>query len=260
MNDEVLRLEAVSQVFGLGTDNEVRALDGIDVSVNRGDFLVIVGENGSGKTCLLNVIYSGGMTAGKVFIKGHNISDVPEYRRAKYISTVTQRPEDGTVGEFSVFENIVLASLKQRRPGFRSALQKTSRKEYEKQFRSIGVPLEARLDSPSMQLSGGERQLICVLMALIGHPAILLCDEATASIDVARCTIIESLVQAFAQQEGIPVLWITHDPAQVRRLGNRLVVLRQGRVMSEFDSCRKASLTYEQIASLIHGRQPSAAV
>ncbi len=254
MSNEVLRLENIIQTYGAGTSNEIRALDNINLTVRKGDFLIIIGENGSGKTSFINAIYSKLHIDGKIFLNSMDISNAPEHKRAKSISLVTQNVREGTVGEFTVLENIVLASLKQRKAGYKPSIQDSLRKKYEKQLKSLSVSLESRLDSNTDQLSGGERQLICVLMAVIGCPSILLCDEATASIDVARCNLIENLIKDFSQKEGIPVLWITHDPKQVMRLGNQLIVFRQGKIEKQFDVNEKKQLKYEEIAALIHGK------
>ena len=250
---DVLKINKVSQVFHQGGHNEVKAIEELSLSLRRDDFVILVGGNGSGKSTLLESIFSGIMTSGQVYLDGDDITELPVYMRSKKIGFVSQRTEEGSAGEFSILENLALASLKQNRSGFKKALRKENREKFRETINNLQVNLVNRLDSPVESLSGGERQVICVLMALVGSPSLLLCDEATASIDVKRSHVIERLIDNFSREHKIPVLWITHDPEQVLRLGNRVIVLENGRIVKEVDEAEKKSLSAEQMNALIRG-------
>ncbi len=250
---EVLCLKQVSQIFNAGTEHEVRALDNVDLKVGKKEFIVVIGGNGSGKSSLMKAIFSGIMTKGSVFLNDAEITGMPEFQRAGLMSFITQHPEEGTVGEFSILENLVLAGLKQKQPSLKRALGKGVEDKYKDIVASTRLGLEKRIDSPVCNLSGGERQVISVLMALTGSPAVLLCDEATASIDIERTLVIENLVKEFCIGREIPVLWITHDPEQVLRIGNRVVVLQKGRIFKEISEEEKKWLTIDDISNWIKG-------
>lgn len=248
-----LYLEATNQIYNHGSQDEIRALNNINLEINRNDFVVIIGSNGSGKSSLLNAIGYGNITSGNISLEGFDITLLPGYLRSKVISTVTQRTEEGTAGELTILENLILASNRQKKPRFRMAINRVARNKYLDKLTSLGLNLDQRIDSSVDNLSGGERQIICVLMALIGQPSVLLCDEPTASIDVKRSSIIENMVSRFSADLNIPVLWVTHDPQQVLRLGNRLIVMDNGEITEDIFENQKNDLDATQISHWIRG-------
>lgn len=250
---EVLCLKQVSQIFHAGTEHEVKALDNVDLTVGKKDFIIVIGGNGSGKSSLMKAIFSGIMTKGSVFLNDVEITGMPEFQRAGLMGFITQHPEEGTIGEFSILENLVLSGLKQNQPSLKRAIGGGVQDKYKDIVASTRLGLEKRIDSPVCNLSGGERQVVSVLMALTGSPAVLLCDEATASIDIERTLVIEDLVKEFCAERDIPVIWITHDPEQVLRIGNRVVVLKEGRIYNEILEEEKKKLTINDISNWIKG-------
>jgi putative ABC transport system ATP-binding protein len=243
----------VEQVFNSASPTAVRALAGIDLDVGAGAFVLVVGANGSGKSCLLNAIAAGQHTSGAITLAGDDITGLAPHARAARIAMVSQLAEDGSVGEFSVLENLALGRFRHRRAGLGRALSTNLRTETESELARMGLDVGARLESPAAALSGGERQIVALLMALYGRPEVLLLDEPTASLDVGRIHLVEELVTRFACSSAVPVVWVTHDPQQVLRLGNRLLVLQKGRIVADLDAKTKAALGEAEISAWIRG-------
>jgi len=175
----MLKLESIRKAFRSGQD-VVLALGGIDLDMEKGDFVTVIGSNGAGKSTLLNVIAGTILpTAGKVVVKGRNVTTLPAYRRAQWIGRITQDPLAGTAPMMTIAENLALASKRAHR-SLRLAITRKRRNEMIDQMLSLGMDLEYRLDDPVSLLSGGERQALTVTMATLARPEILLLDEHTA--------------------------------------------------------------------------------
>jgi putative ABC transport system ATP-binding protein len=247
----ILNVENVSQKFLAGTANELQALAGVTITVSEGEFVIVIGPNGSGKSSLLKAVFEGQLTSGYVSFLGKDLADTPPYRRAKRIGYVTQHSSEGTLGELSILENLALASSKANRAGMVRATHASRTEDAIERLRSIHGVLADRLDTPVCNLSGGERQIVSVLMMLLGGPTLILCDEPTASTDKDRTLSIEQLVLAHVKATKSPVLWVTHNPDQVVRLGTRLIVLCKGRVALDIDEDEKRKLSRDTVFDLI---------
>jgi putative ABC transport system ATP-binding protein len=197
MGEAALRLEGVSHVFHRGTPGEVRALDGVDLALDRGSFTVVLGTNGSGKSSLLNAIAgSVALTGGRVYLDGDDVTGWSEQRRARRISRVFQNPFTGTASDLSVAENLVLAGGRAGRRGLRRALARDRRGLVREQVARLGLGLEDRLDTSIGLLSGGQRQALTLLMATMVRPSLLLLDEHTAALDPRSAEQVIRLTQA----------------------------------------------------------------
>ncbi|MDH4201520.1 MAG: ATP-binding cassette domain-containing protein [Phycisphaerae bacterium] len=247
MSDVRLQLKNVSQFFNEGTPNEVRALSNINLTINSGELVVIVGENGSGKSCLLKSIFSGQITNGSVYFNNCDITYMPEFKRSRYFGYVNQRTEEGSAGEFTIMENLLLASLKRKKPTIKKAQKHKIRSNFIEEISLYNDELIDRVDMPVASLSGGQRQVICLMMAFAGGSDMLLCDEPTASIDAEKSYQIEKMIINYANRVKNPILWVTHDHNQAVRIGNRLLIMKNGCIIKDLKEDMKDSVTVEDI-------------
>jgi len=251
MADIALRLEGLSHVFHRDTPSEVRALDGVDLAVERGTFTVVVGTNGSGKSSLLNAIAGSlGLTGGRVYLDGDDVTQWPEQRRARRISRVFQNPFTGTASDLSVAENLVLAGGRGGRRGLRRALGRERRREVREQVARLGLGLEDRLDTPIGLLSGGQRQALTLLMATMVKPSLLLLDEHTAALDPRSAEQVIRLTQAAVARGALTTLMVTHSLGQAVALGDRILVMHRGRVVHDLGDVRRRRLTEGDLLQL----------
>jgi putative ABC transport system ATP-binding protein len=246
-----LKLNGVNKIFSRSTVNEVVALCDVSLTVAPGDFVIVIGPNGSGKSSLLKAIFEGEKTSGQIFLGDLDVAKLTIHERSAFISYLTQSSEESTIGEFSILENLRLASFKGYRNNKESIVGGLTRNEVVENLKHLKLGLAERLNSPVGDLSGGERQLIATLMALQGTPSLLLCDEPTASIDETRVFLLEELVTESVKDNKTPVLWITHDIEQIMRLGNRILAMKAGRVVHDIGAAEKATLSKKSVMSLI---------
>jgi putative tryptophan/tyrosine transport system ATP-binding protein len=247
MPEIVLRLEGVSQVFHQGTPSEVRALDRVNLELERGTFTVVLGANGSGKSSLLNAI-AGGLTlaAGRVYLEGQEVTRWTEARR---ISRVFQNPFTGTAADLSIAENLALASRRGSHRWLSRALGRGHRRALQGAVSQLGMGLEERLDTPIGLLSGGQRQALTLLMATMVRPALLLLDEHTAALDPRRAEQVIRLTQRAIAADGLTTLMVTHSLMEGVHLGDRLIVMHRGRIAYDLDT-RRRRLTQDELLQL----------
>ncbi len=245
----MLKLESIRKAFRSGQD-VVLALGGIDLDMEKGDFVTVIGSNGAGKSTLLNVIAGTILpTAGKVVVKGRNVTTLPAYRRAQWIGRITQDPLAGTAPMMTIAENLALASKRAHR-SLRLAITRKRRNEMIDQMLSLGMNLEHRLDDPVSLLSGGERQALTVTMATLARPEILLLDEHTAALDPGNATRVSQLTEEFVKRMGVTTIMVTHNMEHALALGNRLLMMNKGQVVYDFGGQEKGSLTVLDLVEL----------
>jgi putative ABC transport system ATP-binding protein len=251
MDEAALRLEDVSHVFYRDTPSEVRALDGVDLTLERGTFTVVLGTNGSGKSSLLNAI-AGTLapTSGRVYLEGEELTHWPEQRRARRISRVFQNPFTGTASDLSIAENLVLAGGRGDSRGLRRALGRERRHALREQVARLGLGLEDRLDEAIGLLSGGQRQALTLLMATMVRPSLLLLDEHTAALDPRSAELVIRLTQAAVARGGLTTLMVTHSLGQAVALGDRVLVMHRGRVVHDLGDVRRRRLTEADLLQL----------
>jgi putative ABC transport system ATP-binding protein len=246
-----LRLERVAHVFHPGTASELRALDGVDLELERGTFAVVLGTNGSGKSSLLNAVAGSlGPTAGRIFVDGWDVSDWPEHRRAGLISRVFQNPFTGTASDLSVAENLALAAGRGGRRWLRRALDRERRDGLRQTVARLGMGLEDRLDTPIGLLSGGQRQALTVLMATMVRPTLLLLDEHTAALDPRSAEQVIRLTQQAITAGELTTLMVTHSMAEAVRLGDRVLLMHRGRIAFDLRDVRRRRLTEDDLLQL----------
>ena len=208
----MLEIKSVYKTFNPGTVNEKRALNGIDLTLNEGDFVTVIGGNGAGKSTMLNMIagvYP--VDSGKIMIDGQDVTKLPEFKRAKFLGRVFQDPMNGTAADMQILENLALAS---RRGKFRTLAPGVSKKEkagYIDLLKSLDLGLETRLTSKVGLLSGGQRQAITLLMATLKKPKLLLLDEHTAALDPKTAHKVLELTTQIVEKDNLTTIMITHN-------------------------------------------------
>jgi len=245
----ILELSRVRKSYTAGAES-VLALAGVDLALNEGEFVTVIGSNGAGKTSLLNVI-AGSVRPdeGQVRLIGRDVTAWPAHRRARWIGRVFQDPRQGTAAHLTVAENLALALRKWRR-GLRFALTRSRKSALRDALARLGVGLEDRLGESVACLSGGERQAVTVLMATLSRPSVLLLDEHTAALDPANAERVLVLTERLVRDGGIATLMVTHRMDHALAMGDRLVMLHKGRVLLDLPAAEKRALGVEGLVSL----------
>lgn len=244
----MLKISNVTKTFFPGTVNERVALDGISLTLNEGDFVSVIGSNGAGKSTLLNAV------AGKLFvdsgtieINGKNVNKLPDYKRAVHVGRVFQDPLAGTAPNLTIEENLSLAYLRGKRRGLGRSLSASRREQFREELKSLELGLEDRMTAKVGLLSGGQRQALSMLMAGFTNPTIMLLDEHTAALDPSRAASVTELTQRIVERGGLTTLMVTHNMEQAIRLGNRLIMMHEGKIVWEADEATKKNLTVRSL-------------
>ncbi|MBW1982763.1 MAG: ABC transporter ATP-binding protein [Deltaproteobacteria bacterium] len=227
----MLTLHNITKIFNRGTQDEKKALDCLSLEVARGDFVTIIGSNGAGKSTLLNVI-AGTLRPdeGRILVDGQDVTREPEYSMAKYLARVFQDPAMGTAGEMTIEENLCLAELRGKKRGLRWGVTRSRRSRYRQALSVLDMGLEDRLRDKVGLLSGGQRQVLAVLMATLSMPRVLLLDEHTAALDPRMAEKVMELTDRLVREHRLTTLMVTHNMHQALRYGSRMIMLHQGRI------------------------------
>lgn len=244
-----LELVDLRHTFNEGTVHEVRALRGVDLVMEPGAFVVVLGFNGSGKSSLLNAVAGTLIPAhGEVLVYGEDVTQWPEHRRAPLVGRVFQDPLRGTAPRLTIAENLALATQRGRRwPDLRRALSRARREVIAERVSELGMGLEDRLDTPIGSLSGGQRQALTLLMATLVSPRILLLDEHTAALDPKSAEMVLALTETVVRKLKLTTLMVTHSMAQAVRLGDRVLMMHRGKVVRDYRGARKRRLRAEEL-------------
>jgi putative ABC transport system ATP-binding protein len=247
----MVRLENLSLIFGLGTPDENEALKNINLTVNPGDFITIIGSNGAGKTSLYNAIAGTyPLHSGKIFLtaesaegtEGKDITRDPEYKRARYIGRIFQNPLLGTAGKMSLEDNMMISYRKGYR-GLNISLNRAMREQFRAELSTLGMGLENRLKDNVELFSGGQRQALTLLMTVMSKPSLLLLDEHTAALDPRNAELVMNLTLRFAREDRLTVMMVTHNMAHALETGNRLLMMDGGEIILDIGAEEKAKLT-----------------
>ena len=244
----MLQLNRICKVFHEGTPDEKIALQRIHLTLQKGDFVTVIGSNGAGKSTLMNVI-SGVLfpDEGTIWIDGRDVTMMPEYVRSRYIGRVFQDPMAGTAPNMTIEENLAMAYARNQKRTLRRGVTKKRRDEFRELLATLHLGLEDRLQAKVGLLSGGERQALSLLMATFTEPAILLLDEHTAALDPARAELITNLTKEIVGRYRLTTLMVTHNMQQAIELGNRLIMMDKGQIILEVDEAEKKRLTVETL-------------
>ncbi len=246
----MLELEHIDKHFNRGTPAEVRAIEGLDLTVKDGEFLVLIGFNGSGKTTLLNLI-SGTQTPdrGRVRIDGMDVTGLRDYQRSLWIARIFQDPLAGTAPDLSILDNFRLASLRTRPKSFRTAVDRRFRQRVKERLSVLHMGLEEKTDSLVGKLSGGQRQALTLLMAVMDRSRILLMDEPTAALDPKSSDLLIHMASSLITELGLTAILVTHDLRYAGTYGTRLVMMEGGKIRRDLDRNEKSSLTPGDLVS-----------
>ena len=247
----MLEIKNVCKTFNAGTVNEKVALNHLNLTLNDGDFVTVIGGNGAGKSTMLNAVAGVfGVEAGQILIDGVDVTHLPEYKRAKYIGRVFQDPMMGTAATMQIEENLALAARRGKPRTLRSGITKEEREGYKDQLKILDLGLEERLTTKVGLLSGGQRQALTLLMATLQQPKLLLLDEHTAALDPKTAAKVLEATERIVQKNHLTTIMITHNMRDAIAHGNRLVMMYEGRVVVDVSGEEKKKLTVEQLLNL----------
>lgn len=244
----MLTLTNVRKTFNTGTVNEKKALNGINLHLKPGDFCTIIGGNGAGKSTMLNMIagvYP--IDSGKIVIDGVNISREPEYKRARYIGRVFQDPMRGTAAGMEIQENLALAFRRGKRRGLGWGIKSNEKDYYHDSLTKLGLGLQSRMSSKVGLLSGGQRQALTLLMATLEKPKLLLLDEHTAALDPKTAKKVLELTDEIVSEQNLTALMVTHNMKDAIQMGNRLIMMHEGRIIYDVAGEEKKCLQVEDL-------------
>lgn len=240
----MLEIKGVYKTFNPGTVNEKHALNGIDLILEEGDFVTVIGGNGAGKSTMLNMIagvYP--VDCGTITIDGADVTKLPEYKRAKYIGRVFQDPMTGTAADMQIDENLALAARRGKKRGLKFGVSRKEREEYAGLLASLDLGLESRLTSKVGLLSGGQRQAITLLMATLTKPKLLLLDEHTAALDPKTAHKVLEITRDIVEKDNLTTIMITHNMKDAIAIGNRLIMMNDGKIIYDVSGEEKKNLT-----------------
>ncbi len=249
----MIQLQNIEKVFNAGTVNESVLFDGFSLSVKKGEFVSVVGSNGSGKTTMLNII-SGSLPidSGAVLLDGKNISALPEYKRARRIGRVFQDPAIGTVPNMTILENLSLAENKGKPYLFGFAVNRQKREEFRELVYSLGLGLEDKMDIPVGLLSGGQRQALSLLMSTMTPMDLLLLDEHTAALDPKTADIVMELTDKIVKEKQLTAVMVTHNLRYAVEYGNRLLMMDKGQIVLDKAGAEKEKTSIDDILHLFN--------
>jgi putative tryptophan/tyrosine transport system ATP-binding protein len=239
----MLTLDSLRKTFYSDAHHASTVLNGLTLAVEAGEFIVLLGPNGCGKSTLLNVIAgSESLDAGSIRVNGEDITHWPAQRRAAHIARVFQNPFHGTISSMTIEENLALASRRGRRRSLGRAHGAQSRGEFRETLRALGMGLEDRMATRVGELSGGQRQVLSMIMATIIRPDVLLLDEHTAALDPKSAERVIRLTHDIVTEASITTLMVTHSMQHAVAMGDRLVLLHRGEVLYDFRDAEKKRL------------------
>ena len=247
----MLNLYGIEKTFNVGTVNEKKALNGIDFTINDGDFVTVIGGNGAGKSTLLNIISGVYMSdAGKIVIGDEDVTNKKEHQRAKLLGRVFQDPMMGTAADMSIEDNMAMAYRRIKRRGLVWGITAKEKVKYKELVATLGLGLEGRMTSKVGLLSGGQRQAITLLMATLEKPKLLLLDEHTAALDPKTAAKVLDITNDIVSENKITTLMITHNMRDAIRLGNRLIMMHEGKIIYEVSGEEKQKLQVSDLMEL----------
>ena len=244
----MLNINHIAKTFNPGTITEKRALTDVDLKLNEGDFVTIIGGNGAGKSTTLNAV-AGVFTVdkGTIEVDGVDVTRLPEFKRAKYLGRVFQDPMTGTAATMNIEENMALAMRRGEKRTLRWGISNMERDMYREQLRTLGLGLEDRMSSKVGLLSGGQRQALTLLMAALRTPKLLLLDEHTAALDPKTAEIIMQLTGKIVREKQLTTIMVTHNLRYAVEYGDRLLMMHQGHAELDVSGKARENLKVEDL-------------
>lgn len=245
----MLKIQKVSKTFNLGTVNEKKALNSISLELLEGDFVTIIGGNGAGKSTMLNMVagvYP--IDCGYIYLDDKNVSLFAEHERAKLVGRVFQDPMMGTAADMEIQENLAMANRRGKKRTLRWGITKEEKKVFYNELKRLGLGLEERMSSKVGLLSGGQRQALTLLMATLQKPKLLLLDEHTAALDPRTAKKVLDLTEEIVNEQQLTALMVTHNMQDAIDIGNRLIMMHEGRIIYDVRDEEKKKL---QVSDLL---------
>lgn len=244
----MLEIKNVYKTFNAGTVNEKVALKGLDLTLEDGDFVTVIGGNGAGKSTMLNAVAGvWPVDMGKIIIDGKDVTRLSEHQRAKYIGRVFQDPMMGTAATMQIDENLALAARRGLARTLKTGITKKEHDEYYELLKTLDLGLENRMTSKVGLLSGGQRQALTLLMATLQKPDLLLLDEHTAALDPKTADKVLQLTEEIVARDNLTTLMVTHNMKNAIQYGNRLIMMDAGKVVVDIRGEEKKNLTVRDL-------------
>lgn len=247
----MIQLIHVSKTFNANTINEKKALVDLNLTIESGDFITVIGGNGAGKSTMLNLI--AGVfpcDGGRIILDGEDLTRQPEYKRAKLLGRVFQDPMRGTAADMGIEENLAMAYRRGRPRGLRWGIQHEEREFYQERLKMLELGLETRLTSKVGLLSGGQRQALTLLMATLQKPKLLLLDEHTAALDPKTARKVLEITDEIVGKDQLTTMMVTHNMKDAIRLGNRLIMMHEGRIILDIKGQDKKNLQVKDLLEM----------
>jgi len=239
----MIDLKAIHKTFNAGQPNQVNAVNGIDLEINTGEFLVIVGSNGSGKTTLLDMVAGSVFpTSGTIAIDDENVTKLHDYERSKWIARVFQNPMSGTASDLSILDNFRLAAIRTRAKGLGIGVNEVFKNQVKEKISTLGLGLENKVDQQMGTLSGGQRQALTLLMSVMDSCRVLLLDEPTAALDPRSADVVMRTADELIKDYRLTAILITHNLKDAFTYGNRIILMGEGHIRKDLDTKNKQNL------------------
>lgn len=247
----MLELKGASKTFGKGTPNEHVALRNLNLNLETGEFVTIVGSNGAGKSTLFNAICGNfWLDSGSIFLDGKDISYLPEHKRATYIGRVFQDPMKGTAAHMTIAENLALAYARHNHAPLGFAISKKEKDMFRDALQNFQMGLEDRMSTPVGLLSGGQRQVVTLLMCTIVMPKLLLLDEHTAALDPATAEKVMASTKEIVKKNHLTTLMITHNMKVALETGNRTIMMDDGEILFDISEEERKGISVEKLLGM----------
>ena len=247
----MIQLTNISKTFNANTINEKKALVDLNLTIETGDFITVIGGNGAGKSTLLNLI-AGVFPSdgGRIVLDGEELTRQPEYKRAKFLGRVFQDPMMGTAADMGIDENLAMAYRRGKSRGLQWGIKNEERAFYQEKLKTLELGLETRLSSKVGLLSGGQRQALTLLMATLQKPKLLLLDEHTAALDPKTARKVLELTDEIVGKDSLTTLMVTHNMKDAIRLGNRLIMMHEGKIILDIKGQAKKNLQVKDLLEM----------
>jgi len=250
----MLKIYNLTKIFNAGTINENRVLSNFNFHVKKNEFVTVIGGNGSGKTTLLNMIAGVYMPeAGQIILNDKDVTKMPEHKRSAFLGRVFQDPMRGTAANMEIIENLAIANRRGKTRSLSWGIRKEEKAFFAKYLKMLGLGLETRIHSKVGLLSGGQRQAITLLMATLQKPKLLLLDEHTAALDPKTAAKVLNLTEELVTKDNLTTIMITHNMKDAIRLGSRLIMMHEGRVVFDVSGREKSNLKVTDLLNKFEG-------
>ena len=251
----LLSIEGIHKTFEAGTVNENHVLKGLDLTVEEGDFISVIGGNGAGKSTLMNIL-AGNLVVdeGDILLEGNSIKNTSVRRRAKDIARVFQDPKMGTASRLTIEENMAIAPRRGKSRGLSWGVREKDRELFREALKELNIGLENRLKVDTQYLSGGQRQALTLVMAALVKPKLLLLDEHTAALDPKTSEMVMELTQKIVESHDLTTLMITHDMEYALEYGSRTIMLDSGKIVMDLTGKEREEMTTGKLAELFYGK------